>query len=53
MALGGKAFVTFTGEVAAVETAVKAGSAVAGRKGLLVDAVSIPQPRQELLREMI
>ena len=53
MALGGKAFVTFTGEVAAVETAVKAGAEVAGRKGLLTDAVTIPQPRPELLREMI
>lgn len=53
MALGGKAFVTFTGEVAAVETAVKVGAAEAGRKGLLTDAVAIAQPRPELLREMI
>ncbi|MDD2772660.1 MAG: BMC domain-containing protein [Elusimicrobiales bacterium] len=53
MALGGKAFATMTGEVAAVECAVNAGAAVAGKRGLLVDKVVIPQPRQELLREMI
>jgi len=53
MALGGKAFVTMTGSVAAVETAVAAGAAVAAKKGLLVEKVVIPQPRQELLGEMI
>jgi len=53
MALGGKAFVTFTGEVAAVETAANAGAAAAGRKGLLVEKVVIAQPRQELLTEII
>jgi microcompartment protein CcmL/EutN len=53
MALGGKAFVTMTGSVAAVETAVAAGAAVAGKKGLLVEKVVIPQPRPELLRELI
>jgi microcompartment protein CcmL/EutN len=36
-----------------VETAVNAGAAVAGKKGLLVEKVVIPQPRQELLRELI
>ena len=53
MALGGKAFVTMTGSVGAVETAVAAGAAVAGKKGLLVEKVVIPQPRPELLRELI
>jgi microcompartment protein CcmL/EutN len=53
MALGGKAFVTMTGSVAAVESAVAAGAAVAGKRGLLVDRVVIAQPRQELLREML
>ncbi len=53
MALGGKAFVTLTGSVAAAETAVAAGAAVAAKKGLLVERVVIPQPRQELLGEMI
>lgn len=53
MALGGKAFVTLTGSVAAVMSAVEAGAAVVARKGMLTNKVVIPQPRPELLREMI
>ena len=53
MALGGKAFVTLTGPVAAAETAVGAGAAVVAKRGLLVEKVVIPQPRPELLREII
>ena len=53
MALGGKAFVTLTGSVAAVRSAVEAGAAVVAAKGLLTNKVVIPQPRPELLREMI
>jgi microcompartment protein CcmL/EutN len=53
MALGGKAFVTLTGNVAAVQAAVDAGAAVVARKGLLVNKVVIPHPRPELLSEMI
>lgn len=53
MALGGKAFVTMTGSVAAVQAAVDAGAAVLAGKGLLVNKEVIPAPRQELLNEMI
>lgn len=53
MALGGKAFVTLTGNVAAVEAAVSAGATVAAQKGLLVNRVVIASPRPELLNEMI
>lgn len=53
MALGGKAFVTMTGSVAAVRSAVDAGAAVVAKKGLLVNKVVIPSPRPELLTEMI
>lgn len=53
MALGGKAFVTLTGKVAAVQSAVDAGAQVVGKKGLLVNKVVIPSPRRELLTEMI
>jgi microcompartment protein CcmL/EutN len=53
MALGGKAFCTLTGEVAAVQSAVDAGAKVIADKGLLVNKVVIAQPRQELLSEMI
>jgi microcompartment protein CcmL/EutN len=53
MALGGKAFTTLTGPVAAVRAAVDAGAAVLGAKGLLVNRVVIPNPRRELLREIV
>ncbi len=53
MALGGKAFVTLTGKVAAVASAVDAGAQVVGQKGMLVNKVVIPHPRPELLNEMI
>lgn len=53
MALGGKAFCTLTGEVGAVTSAVDAGAQVIGDKGLLVNKVVIPKPRNELLTEMI
>ncbi len=53
MALGGKAFVTLTGEVAAVQSAVDCGANIIAEKGLLVNKVVIPQPRKELLSEMI
>jgi microcompartment protein CcmL/EutN len=53
MALGGKAFVTLTGDVAAVQSAVEAGARVVAEKGMLVNKVVIPHPRPELLNEMI
>jgi len=53
MALGGKAFVTMTGNVSAVEAAVSAAAAMVGQKGMLVNKVVIPSPRPELLNEMI
>jgi len=53
VALGGKAFVTMTGSVAAVRSAVEAGAAVVAKKGLLVNKVVIPAPRPELLAEIV
>jgi microcompartment protein CcmL/EutN len=53
MALGGKAFVTLTGDVAAVQSAVDSAAQVVGQKGMLVNKVVIPHPRPELLNEMI
>ncbi len=53
MALGGKAYATLTGSVAAVQSAVDTGAAVVAQKGLLVNKVVIPSPRPELLSEMI
>jgi microcompartment protein CcmL/EutN len=53
MALGGKAFVTLTGDVGAVTAAVEAGKQVASDEGLLVNAVVIPGPHPSLLAEII
>jgi microcompartment protein CcmL/EutN len=41
-ALGGKAYFTFTGDVAAVKTGVDEGKKIAEEKGLLVNAEVIP-----------
>ena len=53
MAIGGKAYVTLTGDVAAVETATQAGIDLIKEKGLLVQRVVIPQPREEILLDRI
>jgi microcompartment protein CcmL/EutN len=53
MALGGKAFVTLTGDVAAVQSAVDSAAQMVAQKGMLVNRVVIPHPRPELLTEMI
>ncbi|WP_312648414.1 BMC domain-containing protein [Aminipila sp.] len=47
--LGGKAFFTFTGDVAAVQTGVEAGRNIADQKGLLVNAEVIPSPSDRLI----
>jgi len=46
--IGGKAYVTLTGDVAAVRSAVDAGAQTAMDQGLLVRKVVIPQPREEV-----
>ena len=53
MAIGGKAFVTLTGEIGAVEAAIDAGVAVVSRAGMLVNSVVIPSPREELMRDLL
>ncbi|MBN7774557.1 BMC domain-containing protein [Clostridium aminobutyricum] len=50
--LGGKAYFTFTGDVAAVETGVEAGKAIAEEKGLLVNAEVIPSPSDLLVASL-
>jgi microcompartment protein CcmL/EutN len=53
MALGGKAFVTMTGDVASVEAAVAAGRKVIADAGMLVNAVVISRPHPDVYREMV
>jgi len=53
MALGGKAYLVFTGDVEAVRYSLEAGSSVVEKRGLLVNKVVIPNPRQELFDTLI
>ncbi len=53
MALGGKAFCTFTGDVASVQAAVAAGKQVISKAGVLVNAVVIPRPHPDVYRELV
>lgn len=46
--LGGKALITLTGDVAAVEAAVETGAYTAEKEGLLVCQVVIPSPHQSI-----
>ncbi|MCC6623896.1 MAG: BMC domain-containing protein [Deltaproteobacteria bacterium] len=52
MALGGKAYLTFTGDVEAVRFAMEAGVEVVVKRGLLVNQVVIPDPRPELFHAL-
>lgn len=51
--IGGKSFVTLTGEVAAVRESVEAGIAGAKKNGLLVQSVVIPSPAPELYQSLL
>jgi microcompartment protein CcmL/EutN len=51
--IGGKCYGLFTGDVAAVEAAIKAGADVAGSKGMLVQRVVIPRPHAEMVTQLL
>ncbi|MCG8566067.1 MAG: BMC domain-containing protein [Desulfobacterales bacterium] len=51
--LGGKGFFTFTGDVAAVQAGVDVGRAIAGEKGVLVNAEVIPSPSERVLSSLL
>ncbi|MBI9072312.1 MAG: BMC domain-containing protein [Melioribacteraceae bacterium] len=53
MALGGKAYCTLTGDVAAVTSAIDSGALVIAEKGMLVNKLVIANPRKELLSEKL
>lgn len=53
MALGGKAFVTLTGDVASVQAAVNVGREVVAEAGMLVNAAVISRPHPDVYREML
>ena len=51
--IGGKCYGLFTGDVAAVEAAVKAGADLAAQKGMLVQRVVIPRPHPEMAAQLM
>jgi microcompartment protein CcmL/EutN len=53
MAIGGKGWVSMTGDVASVEEAVEIGAGVIQKRGLLVEKVVIAAPRPEIVREFV
>lgn len=53
MAIGGKGWVSLTGDVASVEEAVRVASAVVERRGLLVESVIIPSPSEHVVKEFV
>jgi microcompartment protein CcmL/EutN len=53
MALGGKAFVTMTGDVSSVQAAMAAGRTVIGDAGVLVNAVILSRPHPDVYREVV
>jgi len=53
MALGGKAYLVFTGSVDDVRESLEAGTEVIEARGLLVDKIVIPDPRPELFNTLV
>ena len=53
LGIGGKAFITLTGDVSAVTEAVEAGARIAKESGMLVNKVVIPSPRRELFDRLL
>ena len=52
-ALGGKAYVLFTGEVAAVKAALEAGARAGAQNGLLLGTTLIPAPHPDLVQKLL
>lgn len=53
MALGGKAFATFTGSVSSVQAAVDTGRAVIADAGVLTNAAVIARPHERVYHEVL
>lgn len=51
--IGGKAYFTFTGDVAAVNAGIDSGIEIAKEKGLLVNAEVIPSPSERLIPSLM
>lgn len=51
--IGGKSFVTLTGDVASVKSSVEAGATLASEKGMLINVVVIPSPHMNLKQNLL
>lgn len=51
--IGGKSFVTLTGDVSAVDASVKAGTKNAIENGLLISKVVLPHPHPDLIQTLL
>ena len=51
--LGGKAYFTYTGDVAAVKAGTDAGEAIAQEKGRLVNSEVLPSPSELLVPSLL
>lgn len=51
--IGGKSFVTLTGDVAAVTEAIRCGTSTPNAEGMLVSSVVIPNPAPELFQSLL
>ncbi len=52
-AIGGKSFVTLTGDLSAVDAAIEVGSKVGAENCMLVNKAIIPSPSKELLESLL
>ncbi len=50
--LGGKSFITLTGEVAAVRAAISAGESMPETKGMMSESVVIPSPHPDMVKSL-
>ncbi|HQA97513.1 MAG TPA: BMC domain-containing protein [Clostridia bacterium] len=53
LGIGGKSYVTLSGEVAAVQSAIDAGTVPSLKAGTLVSTCVIPSPRREIFEAML
>ena len=49
----GKSYVTFTGEVAAVQAAVERAKSIVSESGMLLDATVIARPDRKLIEKIL
>ena len=51
--IGGKAYFTFTGDIAAVQVGADVGTKISGEKGLLVNVEVIPSPSDKIIPSLL